>query len=51
LVEKPVAKRPLEMPWHRCEDNIKLEPGKMWLELICLRAGTVGSVMNTVMKL
>jgi hypothetical protein len=29
LVEKPVAKRPLEMPRHRYEDNIKLEPEEL----------------------
>jgi len=32
LAEKPVAKRPLEMPWHRCEDNIKLEPEELGWE-------------------
>jgi hypothetical protein len=26
FVENSVAKRLLEMPRHRCEDNIKLEP-------------------------
>lgn len=55
MFEKPVAKRPLEIRRHRCEHNIKLEPeelvGKMWPELICLSAGTVGSLVNTIMNL
>jgi hypothetical protein len=31
--------------------SLKNLVGKMWPELICLRAGTVGSLLNTIMKL
>jgi len=55
LAEKPEGKRPPGRTRCRWEDNIRMDLWEIdrhvWIGFICLRAGTSGVLVNTVMNL
>jgi len=49
LVEIPEEKTPFRTPWHRWEDNIRMDIRKtgLWTRLILIRTHTSGKLFGT----